>query len=685
MLKQILLLFLISLCIQKSFAQADADAVKLADEMYGYGDKKDALDVYLQAVSLNPKNARANFMAGRCYEETNEKDKSVKYLEKAYQLDPKISPDIHYLIGRGYHFGAQFDKAIQNFNLYKKDLSTSTASNKGDLIKKADKHIAECESGKIFYAKKATKELVNLGSVVNTEYEEYAPVISSDESIMIFTSRRQGTTGNKKDRDNEFFEDIYVSKKDKGGKWGVPQNIGTAVNTEFHDATNGLSHDGKELYIYRETHGGDIYKCIQTADGNWSKPERIEHINTKYEEASITFSSDGKTMIFSSDRPGGKGRLDLYFCKLDDKGVWSQPANLSETLNTQYDEDSPFLTENGKFLYFSSSGHNTMGGYDIFKSTLEGDKWGKPENMGYPINTVDDDIYYVESGDGVHGYYASVRNGGQGEKDIYKITNAVPVEELVKDTLVSKAEEVVKDSVKAEVTEAKAEVKEVKEEIKEEVKVAVAEPKTFKTITIKGRVFDGQSGEPVQASIDVLDEKGKVIKTITTSADGYYTFPLNEKKQRNYKLIVQTAGFVKKTISLSVKPSYEETETVQDLALSKYVAGKKYILRNIYFDFNEASITSQSEPELQRLFSMLQKSPNMKIEIDGHTDYVGTAEANKILSQKRAQAVVNYLIKKGISSERLKAVGYGKEHPLASNDDENEGRELNRRTEFKIL
>ncbi|MBC7389121.1 MAG: OmpA family protein [Opitutaceae bacterium] len=677
MLKYILLLFLISFSIQNSFAQADVDAVKLADEMYGFGDKKDALEVYLQAVSLNPKNARANLMVGKCYEESKEKEKSVKYLEKAYLLDPKISPDVHYLIGRGYHFGAQFDKAIQNFNLYKKDLSTSTESNKIDLIKKADKHIAECESGKIFYSKKATKELINLGSVVNTEYEEYAPVISSDESIMIFTSRRQGTTGNKKDRDNEFFEDIYVTKKDKGGKWGAPQNIGTAVNTEFHDATNGLSHDGKELYIYRETHGGDIYKCIHSADGNWSKPERIEHINTKYEEASISFSSDGKLMIFSSDRPGGKGRLDLYFCKQDDKGIWSQPANLSETLNTQYDEDSPFLTEDGKHLYFSSSGHNSMGGYDIFKSTLNGDKWGKPENLGYPINTVDDDIYYVESGDGVHGYYASVRNGGQGEKDIYKITNSVPVEEPIKDTLTAKVEEVVKDTVKVE-------AKDIKEEIKDEIK-ATAEPKTLKSVTFKGRVFDGQSGEPIEASIDLLDEKGKLVKSIKTSADGYYTLPLNEKKNRNYSLVVQSVGFVKKSKGISINPSYEETESVQDLALSKYVAGKKYILRNIYFDFNQASITSHSEPELQRLLSMLQKSPNMKIEIDGHTDYVGSAEANKILSQKRAQAVVNYLIKKGISSERLKAVGYGKEHPLASNDDEDEGRELNRRTEFKIL
>ncbi len=722
MTKKILISLLFFATSISLMAQADLDAVKLADEMYGFGDKRDALDVYLQAASLNPKNARANFMAGKCYQETIEKGKSVKFLEKAYKLNPKISPDILYLIGKGYQYDAKFDKAIENFNLYKKQLSTAPPENKEEQLKRADKHIIECENGKIFYSQIATKELVNLGEVVNSEYAEYSPVVSSDESILIFTSRRQGTTGNKKDVDNEFFEDIYVSKKSKDGHWGRPENIGTTINSEFHEACNGLSPDGKELYIFRETHGGDIYKCSQTADGNWSKPERMEHINTKHEEASITFSGDGKMMIFSSDRPGGTGRLDLYFCTKDENEKWSDPQNIGKTLNTQYDEDSPFLDFEAKTLFFSSAGFNTMGGYDIFKSTFVDGKWTEPFNLGCPINTTDDDIYYVESGDGVHGYYASVRNDGSGEKDLYMITNTKPKEEIVPDTvakvvdlktdsIIAKIDSAIVEKVEtpvqtANVTETKpSEITPIEKEKPAETdkpikntnslvaenqtetntKPDVIEKPTFKSITVKGRVFDEESGNPVETFVDVFDESGKKIKHIKSSPDGYYTIVLNESKKRQFKLVAQPSGFVKKTVPFEIIPSYEETESVRDLALGKYIVGKKYILRNIYFDFNQATIKPASNPELKKLKEMLEASPNMKIEIGGHTDYVGTAEYNRTLSQKRAQAVVNYLIQQGISSDRLRAVGYGKEHPLASNDDETEGRELNRRTEFKVL
>ncbi len=678
-----------------AFGQADADAVKLADEMYGFGDKRDALDVYLQAATLNPKNVRANYMAGKCYQETIEKEKSVKYLIKAYELDKDVSQDISYLIGKGYQFGANFDKAIEYFEEYKKDLDRTNPKNKEDLVKRADKHIEECNNAKIAYSQGSSKELVNLGPVINTEYAEYCPVISADESLLIFTSRRQGTTGNKKDVDNEFFEDIYVSKKGANGEWGTPENIGPTINTEFHEASNGLSHDGTELYIFKEDNGGDIYKCVQTVDGNWSKPMRLDHVNTKYDETSITFSEDGKTMIFASDRPGGLGRLDLYISKQDKKGRWGKPENIGSILNTQYDEDSPFLTPDGKTLFFSSDGHNSMGGYDIYKTTLDNGKWSKPENLGYPVNTTDDDIYYVESGDGLHGYYSSVRSNGSGEKDLYMITNKKPAEEP-KPVEVAKVEEK-KDTAVAQVAE---KVEEVKEEVKkEELKaeepvkveapvkeepVAVAKP-TFKSVTVKGRVFDVESGAPIPATVDVIDEKGKILQQITTTEDGYYTLVLNEKKNRNFTFLVKPAGYLKKSLKVAIKPAFEETETVQDLALSKYVAGQKYILRNIYFDFNRASLKPESAEELQKLVDMLKNNPEAKIEIGGHTDYVGSMEYNKALSQKRAQEVVNYLISKGISPNRLTAIGYGKEHPLASNDDEEEGRELNRRTEFKIL
>jgi outer membrane protein OmpA-like peptidoglycan-associated protein/ribulose bisphosphate carboxylase small subunit len=673
--------------IFKASAQADADAVKLADEMYGFGDKRDALDVYLQAISINPNNARANYMAGKCYQETIEKSKSVSYLEKSYSLDKKSHEDILYLIGKGYQYGNEFDKAIEYFELYKKTIGQSKLVNSAELIAKSDKHIEECNNGKILLAQKASKELVNVGAVINSEYEEYAPVISSDELTMFFTSRRQGSTGNKKDVDNEFFEDIYFSTRTKDGSWTTPKNLGSPVNSEFHESCNAISPDGKQLFIYTEAKGGGIFVSKKMPDGNWSAPEKVKgHINSKYGESSMCFSGDGKKILFASDRPGGKGKLDLYSIKLDGNDKWGEPENLGNEINTEYNEDSPFLDSSGTTLFFSSAGHNTMGGYDIFKSKFENGKWSKPENLGYPINTTDDDIYYTESGDGLHGYYSSVRTDGNGAKDIYMITNAKPAEEPIVEKPVASNVEEKKDTASVAVAEEVKPVEQATEEKPEEAVVPVANQKpSLMPVTVKGRVYDAESGAPIEASVKLLDEKGNLVQTITTSADGYYSTVLNEKKNRAFSMVVQPSGFLKKSVKLAVKPGFTDTETVQDLALSKYVAGQKYILRNIYFDFNQATLKPESGKELGKLIQMLQNHPETKIEIAGHTDFVGSLQYNKTLSQKRAQAVVDYLIKKGISPDRLTAVGFGKEHPLASNDDEEEGRELNRRTEFKIL
>jgi len=585
MVKRILIVLTFVASFASVYGQADADAVTLADEMYGFGAKKDALEVYLQAANLNPKNAKACYMAGKCYQETTDKGKSVKYLEKAYKLDPNISPDILYFIAKGYQFDAKFDKAIENFNLYIAGVDTIKNPKGAEHLKKAKKHIDECNCGKILYKQRAAKQLINLGKLINTEYEEYTPVITSDESTMFFTSRREGSTGNKKDVDNEFFEDVYVSKKDKDGKWGRPENMGPTINSEVHEACNGISADGKELYIYRETHGGDIYKCTQLADGTWSLPERIEHINTKHEEASIAFSGDGKLMVFSSDRPDGVGELDLYFCSKNEQGIWSDPLNMGTTLNTAHDEDSPFLDKEGKTLYFSSAGFNTMGGYDIFKSSLVDGKWTYPVNLGVPVNTPDDDIYYVESSDGQRGYYSSVRNGGFGEKDLYMVVNAktsqIPLDSIAEsfaDSTLKETKVVAKNKIHPKITKPTTEP------------IIPEAPSHFKSVTLKGRVFDSESGNPISGKVKILDEKGKMIQIVETSPDGYYSTILNEKKSRRLKVVAQIAGYLRKSLVVDIFPDSVETEIVKDITLEKYVTGKKYIVKNIYFDFEKASI-----------------------------------------------------------------------------------------------
>ncbi|MBY0427357.1 MAG: hypothetical protein K2Q22_17105, partial [Cytophagales bacterium] len=406
-------------------AQKDVDAVSLADEMYNFGDKKDALDVYVQALQYNPNNVRANFMIGMCYLETINKDKSVPYFQKAYELNPKISYEIFYLIGKGFHYGNKFDEAIDSYTKFIQETNNSTdipkEVSKPSLIKKAQKKIAECQNAKSYFKAPRNVNIKLLGEEINTPYPDYAPVITPDENILIFTSRRQGTTGKKKDRDNEFFEDVYISQR-TDSIWGYAKNLGEPINTEIHDGSIGISPDGKELYLYKEDNGGDIYSSVKDKDGKWSKPKAVSgKVNTKYNEPSICFSSDGNFMFFSSSRKEGRGGLDIYMSRKDKKGKWGDPINLGAMVNTEYEEDCPYFEVKDSTLYFSSNGHDNIGGYDIYKSVLKNGVWSKPENLGVPVNTTDDDIYFVISGDGRHGYFSSVSDRGFGDKDIYML------------------------------------------------------------------------------------------------------------------------------------------------------------------------------------------------------------------------------------------------------------------------
>ncbi len=638
------------------FAQKDVDAVSLADEMYNFGDKKDALDVYVQALQYNPNNIRANYMIGICYLETINKDKSVPYFQKAYELNPKISYEIFYLIGKGYHYGNKFDEANTNYTKFIEETNNSSEIpkdvSKPSLIKKAQKKISECENAKLAFSQPRNVNITLLGEEINTPYPDYAPVITPDESILLFTSRRQGTTGKKKDRDNEFFEDVYISQR-TDSVWGYAKNLGEPINTDIHDGSIGISPDGKELYLYKEDNGGDIYSSIKDKEGKWSKPKPVQgKINTKYNEPSICFSSDGNFLFFTSSRKEGRGGLDIYFCKKDKKGKWSDPVNLGSAINTEYEEDCPYFEVKDSTLYFSSNGHQNIGGYDIYKSKLNNGVWSKPENLGVPVNTTDDDIYFVISGDGKHGYFSSVSDKGYGDKDIYRLD-------------MSKADEIVQPIPEAQ-PEAAVVDSAINSNSKADEIIAVA-PATEEPVA---------TPEPVVEPENAPTEETGSMKPIPKSEEHHAIKPVPVKEKPVLKHINATSPQKKKPVRKS---------SVAHLDLSMLPVGKIVILRNVYFEFDKTVFTKESLPELEDLTNLLSSNPSLKIEIGGHTDALGNPEYNNILSQNRAKAVVSYLTSKGIDSSRLSYKGYGEHIPLASNDDEDEGRELNRRTEFKVI
>ena len=282
-----------------------------------------------------------------------------------------------------------------------------------------------CKNGLELVKNPVNISIVNLGNKINTEFAEHSPGVTADESTMVFTSRRNGT-GSKIDIDGQYFEDIYISHL-VNGSWSNPVGI-AKLNTIDHDASISISADGQELYIYKagylsrkESEGGDIY--VSRLDGDsWTTPKKLgPSINSKSKESHISISADARTIFFSSDRPGGYGGMDIYTVSKLPNGKWGKARNLGPAINTEYNDDAPFIHPDGKTLYFSSAGHKTMGGLDIFKSINIKGRWTTPMNVGYPINSTDDDVYYTPTPDGKRAYFASYRKGSVGRTDIFLI------------------------------------------------------------------------------------------------------------------------------------------------------------------------------------------------------------------------------------------------------------------------
>ena len=621
-----------------------------------------ALEHYLKANDFNPNNALLNYKIGKCYINSYNKIKAISFLETALKLDPKVNPGIHFLLGQAYHLNLEFDKAITEYTTYKESLSPQDLEK---FQKKIDKKIAESNNAKELVKNPVRVFIDNVGPSINTIYPEYSPIINADESMMIFTSRRDNTTGGGKSlEDLMYYEDIYIATN-SGDTWNPATNIGKPINSDDNDATVGLSPDGQTLLVFKSSRGGDIYQC--KLEGNhWSKPKRLPKvINSKYHESSATFGPDGKTLYFVSNRPGGYGGRDIYVSKMNDKGKWTKAVNLGPTINTEYDEEGVFMHPDGKTLYFSSQGHKTMGGYDIFKSTFEDGKWSEPENIGYPINTPGDDVFFSISASGLHGYYTSAMAGGYGDKDIYMVTLLGPEKPVICNN---------EDNLLASLTKPLSET--------------VIEPtvaiKSNQLTLLKGIIVDDVSSSPLKATIELTDNtKNEVIASFeSNSSTGKYLVSLPSGV--NYGIAVKADGYLFHSENFDIPAATGYNEIVKDIRMKKIEVGNKIVLNNIFFDFGKASLRPESTAELDRLVKMLNDMSSLKIEISGHTDNVGNAAFNKTLSENRAKAVVDYLVKKGINQKRLTFVGYGFDQPIAPNDTE-ENRQKNRRTEFKVV
>ncbi len=638
--------------------------IKQGNEIFEQGENfyRDALPLYLKAQDFNPNNAWLNFRIGICYLNSFDKKKAFDYIQKAFLLNPQVDPKIRYYTGRVYHLNSEWDKAISEYKMYQSQLKSSQKEEMKDVTKKID----ECNNGKVLSQTPIRVWVDNLGPEVNSPYHEYSPVITADESVLMFTSRRPGGVGNKMDEiKNEYFEDIWVSYK-SGKRYTQAVDLGPPVNTENHDAAVCLSPDGSKLITYQgASNGGDLFISYLVGK-QWSKPENLgKAINTKYHESSASFSYDGKILYFVSDRDGGLGGHDIYYSEINEKGKFEKAVNLGPTINTEYDDEAVYMMPDGKTMYFCSKGHNTIGGYDVFKTTLENGQWTKPENIGIPINTPDDDAFFALAGNGRHAYYSSAALKGYGGMDLYKITILGPEKQPLlntQDQLIAMAAKPV-NNLKTE---------------------QAVEPTKPKMTLLKGIVYDAKTNAPLEAILNLIDNEKNIILASfkSNSATGKYLVTLPSGK--NYGIAVQREGYLFHSENFILPADADYQEITKDIPLKKIEIGNAIVLKNIFFDFDKATLRPESYNELDRLLKLLTENPSIKVELSAHTDSKGSDEYNMKLSQNRAQSVVTYLISKGIPADRMIAKGYGETQPIDTNDTE-EGRQNNRRVEFKII
>ncbi len=392
-----------------------------------------ALDFFNKAQEFNPNNAILNYKIGKCHLNLVDKPKAIPYFEKALVLGIDMSKysDVNYLLARAYQFNLEFDKAVTKYNEYKNSVTGRDAE---EIKKDVDKKIDECKIGKELVQHPVYVKISNMGELINSKYADHSPVVNADGTVLIFTSRREDSKGGRDTKTDQYNEDIYIAKKDSQ-EWKRSEKAPAPLNSIYNDASVGLSPDGKNLLIYKSGND-DIFEC-ELKGNRWTAPVSLgKYINSEYHESSASYSPDGNTIYFVSDRPGGTGterNRDIYLSKKEANGQWGEAVNVGTVINTPFDEESVFMHSDGKTLYFSSKGHKTMGGYDIFKSVYSNGSWSEPQNLGYPVNTPDDDLCFTITGNNLHGYYSSIRPGGLGDYDIYELLFSQPDKPLIVD------------------------------------------------------------------------------------------------------------------------------------------------------------------------------------------------------------------------------------------------------------
>ncbi len=676
-------------------------------EHYWNGNFRAALDEFLLLLGTEPQNVDYNFYIGCCYLETNiDKTKAVSYLEFVTQ-QPKYDKEAVYQLGRAYHFAKRFDEAIITFNKYKDILRGAN-----DNIIAGDRMIEMCFNAKELVKYPLNVTFENLGSRINSPYPEYNPFIPENEEFIVFTSKRPDCLGIQIDYDGFKTSDIYRANE-RRGKFGEARNIGSSVNTEWYEEVVDVSADGEEMLIYIDNFDGydDIYASLRKGRYYEEYKSLGTNVNSEGVETSAGMSTDGSKLFFSREDKTTMGGTDIYMSKRLPNGGWGESVNLGSVINTKYNETFPHLAADGKTLYFASEGHVSMGGFDIFTSVFDEltQTWSTPKNLGYPINTVDEDYNISMSTTGRYGYTTQFRSEGFGERDIYRVTfNDVEAERSVVRGSITNIADSLKVNPDKKFPEfimsvTHMETNELigyyKPNSRNSNYVQILPPGEYCVYIQNQLYFDTMGIVEVLGQSSFISE---ILQDYTMRPDpnarwGDETprlaFVIPKVEQENITLADEILELEKELEKLEVIKKLGYDPSLMDVDITntkKFKPGDKIILERIYFDFDSDNIRQESVIELSKLYYFMTSNPDMVVEVAGHTDSRGTDEYNNDLSKRRAKSVQNWLSERSIKAKRVVAKGYGEAKPIADNlkpdgSDDPDGRQMNRRIELTVL
>ena len=616
---------------QPAYGQT-APTSKRAREFYEKAQKawqdrqlNEALTLYEKVLQAEPTHAESNLRLAQIYELLRNPHLSKKYYLRLIAIQPAApqSATAYQWIGRYYFQQEKYDSAQVYY-----EKASGLFPKKSSLARLAEKSILSAKFAQEAIKKPLQIQKRSLGDTVNFQNSQYFPVLTADDETLIFTGLTE-----KRD------ENIYITHRQKKG-WDVPEEISKEINTINNEGTCSVSADGRTLVFTacnRQDGYGSCDLYITKKQGkDWSAPVNLgEPVNSRDWESQPSLTADGHSLYFSSERRGGFGKKDIWVSHLNEKGKWSEPKNLGPAINTPEDDTAPFIHANGKTLFYASNGLPGMGGFDIFLSQRVDTTWSEPRNIGYPINTVSDQVGLYIASDGKSAYYSDDQaENGPSRSLLYSFELPEILQKMIVPTRYA-----------------------------------------------KGKVVDKKTGAALSSDIDLYDLKlqQKVASFTSDAKTGNFLAVLNRGSE--YAFYVSKTGYLFKSLSFSVQDSTSSVDL--EIPLESIEKDRAEILNNIFFKTGAYDLDEKSKVELDKLVDFLNQNKTLKIEISGHTDDIGSDKENLELSKRRAQSVLYYLQKTGIAAERLLAKGFGETKPVAINDSD-ENRQKNRRIEWKI-